>query len=120
MFSRLLTVREAASALGISTRMLIGHVKCGELSYIAVGSGTLRQRRMFDEADLEAFKERQRRIEVWPPPGRIRRGVAGSSLNGEGGGFMERRAALKAERQKARDERKQANALTGGRRSRGC
>ena len=61
--SDLLTLEKAAEKLGICVRTLRDHVRYGEISYIVLGRGVKRRRRMFDEADLEAFKERQRRID---------------------------------------------------------
>ena len=58
--SDLLTLEKAAEKLGICVRTLRDHVRYGEISYI--GWGGSETPAMFDEADLEAFKERQRRI----------------------------------------------------------
>lgn len=62
----LLTPAAAARNLGICVKTLRRHVKAGEISYILVGRGLQRQRRMFDPADLKAFRERRRRTEACP------------------------------------------------------
>lgn len=64
--TKLLTMAEAAAALGISAKTLRGHVKDGQITYIATGRGTKKMRRMFDACDLEAFLERRRRTDTCP------------------------------------------------------
>ncbi|WP_188518656.1 helix-turn-helix domain-containing protein [Alsobacter metallidurans] len=58
----LLTLDQAASVLGISAKTLRAHVDDGEIAFINVRRGLLRTRRMFDPADLDAFKSARRRI----------------------------------------------------------
>ncbi|MBF9233971.1 helix-turn-helix domain-containing protein [Microvirga sp. BT350] len=58
---KLLTMAEAADELRICERTLREHVRQGDIAYIAIGRGTHRRRRMFDQDDLTDFKERQRR-----------------------------------------------------------
>src|SRR5690349_19715936 len=59
----LLSMDEAAAELGISVRTLFDHCRFGEITYIAVGRGLKRRRKMFDPEDLTRFRERQRRTE---------------------------------------------------------
>ncbi|SDO56190.1 DNA binding domain-containing protein, excisionase family [Methylobacterium phyllostachyos] len=63
----LLTADEAAELLRISRRTLDGHVARGDIAYISVGLGEKRTRKRFDPADIDRFRERQRRVEAPPP-----------------------------------------------------
>lgn len=45
-------------------RTLRAHVKAGAISYVSVGHGTQRVRRLFTPDDLEVFCNHQRRREV--------------------------------------------------------
>jgi excisionase family DNA binding protein len=49
------TMREAAARLGCSEKTLKGHLENGEIGYVAIGHGTKRPRRMFTDADIDAF-----------------------------------------------------------------
>jgi hypothetical protein len=62
--SDLLTRREAASRLRCSVKTLVGHVASGALRYVLIGHGTVHHRRMFTEADLDAFIVNQTRKDV--------------------------------------------------------
>src|ERR1022692_3591240 len=62
--SSLITPYEAAEELGISTKLLLGYVRDGELRYVDVGRGGKRKKRMFNPADVEDFKERRTRREM--------------------------------------------------------
>ena len=57
----LYTASEAAAKLRCSTKTLAGHVALGALRYVQTGHGTRRPRRMFTEADLDAFIANQTR-----------------------------------------------------------
>lgn len=64
---RLITRKEAAGLLRVSTDTLDGLVHDGELAYVNVGRGKRRQRRMFIQQDVEDFIERRRRRNVAIP-----------------------------------------------------
>src|SRR6266404_6082613 len=53
-----------AAALGVSVKTLNGFVRDGEISYIDVGRGKKKKRRMFTDRNIEEFKERRARREV--------------------------------------------------------
>jgi hypothetical protein len=55
------TAQEAAARLRCSTKTLNGHVRSGALRYVIIGCGSKRPRRMFTDADLDEFIERQTR-----------------------------------------------------------
>jgi hypothetical protein len=55
---------EAAAKLGCSIKTLKGHVASGALTYVSIGRGSKRMRRMFTDADLDAFIEAQTRKDV--------------------------------------------------------
>jgi hypothetical protein len=99
--SGLKTRSEAAAKLGCSEKTLDGHVEAGTLRYVAIGHGTKRQRKMFTDADLDAFIEAQTRKDVPCPsiasPAR-RSGISISSA--EVIGFSARRSARLAEKRK--------------------
>lgn len=69
----LLTADEAAKMLRIGRRTFDGHVARGDIAYIAVGMGEKRIRKRFDPADIDQFRNRQRRVERSPEPTRHRR-----------------------------------------------
>jgi excisionase family DNA binding protein len=98
--SKLLTMNEAATQLGISTRTLRGHVKMGEIAYIALGHGVKRVRRMFDESDLEAFKERRRRVDPCPSISPKTRRSSTSTSGGQVSDFTALRNARRAAKQR--------------------
>jgi hypothetical protein len=58
------TPNEAAARLRCSRKTLNAHVRSGALRYVLIGRGTKRPRRMFTDADLDEFIERQRRMAV--------------------------------------------------------
>ncbi|PSO28808.1 hypothetical protein C7G41_24225 [Bradyrhizobium sp. MOS002] len=60
MTDPLLTPRQAAALLGVSTKTLLEYVKTGELHYINMGRGTKKRRRMFTDLDLDGLVERRR------------------------------------------------------------
>ena len=49
------TLDEAAARLRCSIKTLKGHVTTGELKYVTIGHGNKHVRRMFTDADLNAF-----------------------------------------------------------------
>src|SRR5262245_44123203 len=55
------TSREAAARLRCSIKTLRGHVRSGALPYVALGHGRKRVRKMFADADLDAFIANQTR-----------------------------------------------------------
>src|SRR4249920_2878875 len=61
---RLLTSREAAERLHLSTDQLRAFVHDGELRYVNVGRGGKRPRMMFTESDIAEFITRRTRRDV--------------------------------------------------------
>src|SRR4051794_21694337 len=61
----LLTMRQAAAALGVGERTLRDHLRSGDIRYIDVGRGRQRRALRFAPEDLEDFK-RSRRGQPWP------------------------------------------------------
>jgi Helix-turn-helix domain len=57
----LLTMAEAAAKLGCSIKTLKAHVEAGALSYVVIGRGSKRPRKMFTAADLNEFIANQTR-----------------------------------------------------------
>lgn len=55
MTGKLLTPPEAAARLGLSKKILLEHVRAGEIRYINIGRGKKKLRRMFTEEDLAEF-----------------------------------------------------------------
>lgn len=49
VMEKLLTPDEVIKILGIDKKTLAGHVAAGEIAFIAIGRGTVRQRRRFTE-----------------------------------------------------------------------
>src|SRR6516165_2354458 len=60
----LLTPADAARRLGCSVKTLAGHVASGALRYVIIGHGIKRPRKMFADADLDAFIVNQTRKDV--------------------------------------------------------
>lgn len=58
----LLTPEQAASELAISTRQLRDLTVSGEIRYINIGNGSVRETRRYDPADIEDFKSRRRSV----------------------------------------------------------
>src|SRR5215471_1470324 len=58
------TAAEVAARLRCSRKMLNGHVRSGAIRFVIIGCGTKRPRRMFKDADVEEFIERQTRRNV--------------------------------------------------------
>jgi hypothetical protein len=58
------TPREAAARLRCSIKTLRGHVASGALPYVALGHGRKRVRKMFADADLDAFIANQTRKDL--------------------------------------------------------
>ena len=58
------TMAEAAARLSCSVKTLKGYVDAGALRYVIIGHGTKRPRKMFTDADLDAFIEAQTRKDV--------------------------------------------------------
>jgi len=78
------TPLEVAQRLRCSRRTLDEHVRCGALRYISIGHGKKRQRKMFTDADVDEFIERQTRRDVpfvpeVRPRGRRSKGAAPAS-----------------------------------------
>ena len=60
----LLLPKMAAERLGVSTKTLNGYVRGGELRYIDVGGGGVKQRRRYTEDDLDDFVNRRAKRNV--------------------------------------------------------
>jgi hypothetical protein len=58
------TRREAAARLRMSPKTFDAHVEAGAIRYVLVGRGTVRQRRMFTDRDLDEFVANQTRKDV--------------------------------------------------------
>src|SRR5262245_46941191 len=58
------TPAEVAARLRCSRKTLNEHVRMGALRYIIIGCGSKRPRRMFTDADVDQFIERQSRRDV--------------------------------------------------------
>src|SRR5262245_19227351 len=58
------TTEQAATKLGCSIKTLNGHVASGTLPYVQIGHGKKRPRKMFTDADLNAFVANQTRKEI--------------------------------------------------------
>lgn len=88
---RLLTPDEVVKILGIDKKTLARHIASGDIAYIAIGHGTVRQRRRFTSEDVQAFIDNRRTINAPPQPGtrRVSRG-SGSVLDLEDYSFTER------------------------------
>src|SRR3954453_2379499 len=56
----LLTLKQAAHALGCSERTVREHMRDGSLRYVDVGRGKQRRAPRFEKADLEEFKHKNR------------------------------------------------------------
>jgi excisionase family DNA binding protein len=108
MMDRLLTTQEAADRLSITPRLLLEHVKSGQIRYVLTGRGTKRPRRRFAEADLAEFIANRTRRDVPPVP---KGGSCPSTSRRDDGatsmisssvvvGFTARRAQRLAERQR--------------------
>ena len=57
----LMTPREAADLLSVSTKHLRKLTNAGEILYVIVGNGTQRERRRYSAEDLQAFIEARSR-----------------------------------------------------------
>jgi hypothetical protein len=55
------TLHEGAARLGCSVRTLRGHIASGAISYVVIGHGKKRPRRMLTDADIDAFITAQTR-----------------------------------------------------------
>jgi|SRR5215467_6831026 len=58
--------KEAAKRLNVSVDQLQGFVRDGELTYVNMGRGKKKIRRMFAESDISDFIERRRRRNTPP------------------------------------------------------
>jgi hypothetical protein len=90
------TPAEAARKLGCSIKTLNGHVATGALRYVIIGHGKKRPRKMFADADLDAFIANQTRKDVPCPSTKTRtvaRRSSTSTSNSTVIGFMARRNA---------------------------
>lgn len=70
MIERLLSAAEAADILGVSLKSLSAHVQSGELPYVSVGTGKIRETRAFMRSDLEAFIDNRRTTMQKPSKGK--------------------------------------------------
>jgi hypothetical protein len=89
------TKAEAAAKLGCSIKTLNGHVESGALGYVIIGHGKRRTRKMFADADLDAFIEAQTRKVTPCPSTRTGTAVRRSSISTSKStviGFMEARS----------------------------
>jgi hypothetical protein len=78
------TPAEIAARLRMSRKTLAEHVRSGALRYVSVGHGTKRPRKMFTDADVDEFIERQTRREVpCPSTNRKARRSTTSTFSGE-------------------------------------
>ncbi|WP_188610088.1 helix-turn-helix domain-containing protein [Chelatococcus reniformis] len=92
----------AAAYLGMSTDLLLDHVRNGDIAYIMKGSGLKRPRRMFHIDDLDAFLSRRRRVECPSTKGPTASGSMTSSLAVVD--FVARRMQRHAARQSAKKD----------------
>jgi hypothetical protein len=74
-------MKDAARRLDMSETTLRGHVRAGDIAYVAIGLGKKRKRIKFTPDDIEAFKREQRRREIAPCQSTSPRAV-GSSARG--------------------------------------
>jgi hypothetical protein len=100
---RLFTPKETAAVLGVTEDQLREFVVHGEISYIAVGRGAKKIRRMFEQEDIDKFIAGRRRKEQWPKfPGPSKSGRARRSSGTESAtvdeSFMSRLKRLRSER----------------------
>jgi excisionase family DNA binding protein len=99
---QLLTVKQAATLLAVSTSTLREFVRNGEIAYIQKGRGTERQHMSFHPEDIEDFIKRNRTRQN-PPIGAKTDRVSGSTAcheSGFMGQFEARLAAAKARKKK--------------------
>lgn len=94
-----ISARETARLLGVDEKTLRGHVRAGNIRFLAIGFGEVRPRREFRLADILEFLERMSRRECPSTAPRTRRSTTTISSPGVIG-FTARREALIAERQK--------------------
>ena len=102
--SDLLTAEEAASLLRIGRRTFDAHVARGDIHYIAIGLGQKRTRKRFDPADIDRFRENQRRAACPSSNAQDRRRTPTTS----GSGAVDFRAILEQRRAEKRNARKSA------------
>src|SRR5262249_17562006 len=76
------TAAQAAAKLNCSIKTLFGHVAVGALRYVAIGHGTKRPRKMFTDADIDAFIAAQTRKDVPCPSTASRARRIGTSISG--------------------------------------
>lgn len=99
---RLMTVKETAAMLAVSVSTLRELVRVGEIAFIQKGRGSERQHMSFHPQDIEDYIKRSRtRLCLSTSPKTARTTPMTSSL--EASGFMARRAARIAEKQKAKN-----------------
>jgi hypothetical protein len=75
------TPAEAARKLRCSVKTLNAHVAAGDVGYVIIGSGKKRPRRMFTDADLDAFITNQTRKDVPCPSTRARARRSGNLIS---------------------------------------
>jgi hypothetical protein len=77
------TAAQAAAKLGCSIKTLNGHIASGALRYVIIGHGTKRPRKMFTDADLDAFITAQTRKDSPCPftASRVRRSSTSNSAS---------------------------------------
>ena len=78
-----LTFEETAALLGMDPKTLRGHVKAGNISYLAKGLGTARMRREFRLSDVAAFYANISRVEGLSTNVRTRRTTSSTSRSRE-------------------------------------
>jgi hypothetical protein len=71
--------KEAAKKLHVSVDQIEGFCRDGELTFVNVGRGKKKIRRMFTEADIADFIERRRRRNPCLPRSKVRRTTLPSS-----------------------------------------
>jgi hypothetical protein len=97
------TKAEAAAKLGCSIKTLDGYVSTGALRYVALGHGKKRPRKMFADADLDAFIANQTRKDFPCPPTSPKtaaRRISTTTSKCEVIGFTARRNARRAAKPK--------------------
>src|SRR5262245_17886065 len=79
----LLTPAEAARRLRCSVKTLNAHVAAGDVRYVSIGKGRKRPRKMFTDADLDAFITAQTRKDSPCPftASRVRRSSTSNSAS---------------------------------------
>lgn len=94
---RRITVKEVADRLSISSSMLRGLIKSGDLAYVKLGAGTQRTHVLICTDDIESLIKRNRRHSVGSmQPGVKTRNVSSRPPNNPGGFLAQRVERLRA------------------------